>query len=67
MKYRIDLSDQTAVAVCDCTQRFLGVSRTAVLQRLAEHERTWHPADYNVRQAVEKQATRARKRAMSVR
>ena len=62
MQFRVDLSDQTAVVVCGCRQRFLGVSRKAVLERLAEHERTWHPADRNARDALD-QITARRRRA----
>lgn len=65
MKYTIDMGDpatRVALACCACGWRGLATSRPAALQRLAVHEKTWHPDDSNVLQALKKAKTRAKTR-----
>lgn len=53
MNYRIDTSSTTALAICDCGQRFLAENRPAALARLAVHEAVWHPEDNDARTAID--------------
>ena len=65
MKYKIDMGDpatRVALAVCACGWRGLATSKPAALQRLAAHEKTWHPGDTNVFEALKKKRSRAKTR-----
>ncbi len=52
MKYQIDRSPSSTLAVCSCGQRFLGIDRPEALRLLASHEAHQHPGDSNARTAL---------------
>lgn len=59
MKYRVDASERTYLAVCTCGARFLALTRLQSLVRLAHHEREYHPADKHARAGLANHNRRA--------
>lgn len=64
MKYQIDTSAahcNVALGLCECGARFIALNATAARERLAAHETQVHPADMNVRKAIQDLERRRRK------
>lgn len=54
MRSWVDESSCSALGMCACGGRFLAVSYTQALRRLAQHEETAHPGDYHARDMLRK-------------
>lgn len=66
MKYRIDSSPASALGICECGERVIGVDRPEARRLLAAHEARSHPGEYNARDGHHHCEAKTRRRAGSV-